>query len=256
MQAAVISQHPYFPEDASIPDFVSNDKSLTDIVLPFAGTITCILAASAILSKRINPSLSLTDLGQVCWFVLSECQDYRISNSAIVGLLSYLILNYERVANSNELFAQLWKEYSLSDSRYLTANTFVISIETITVLFWGPCCIATAFCIATRHNLRYPLSIIVCMAHLYGVVLYYATSFADMEIKGVAHSRPEFLYFWVYFVGMNLPWAIVPSARENEAILWASIKKICWALDLADRADSHLKSSDLQYSTNAAKKIQ
>ncbi|KAL5888741.1 hypothetical protein ACKVWC_003999 [Pyricularia oryzae] len=89
------------------------------------------------------------------------------------------------------------------------------------------------------------------MAHLYGVVLYYATSFADMEIKGVAHSRPEFLYFWVYFVGMNLPWAIVPSA-----ILWASIKKICWALDLADRADSHLKSSDLQYSTNAAKKIQ
>lgn len=88
MQAAVISQHPYFPEDASIPDFVSNDKSLTDIVLPFAGTITCILAASAILSKRINPSLSLTDLGQVCWFVLSECQDYRISNSAIVGLLS------------------------------------------------------------------------------------------------------------------------------------------------------------------------
>ncbi|KAH8837199.1 hypothetical protein MCOR27_011380 [Pyricularia oryzae] len=243
MQAAVISQHPYFPEDASIPDFVSNDKSLTDIVLPFAGTITCILAASAILSKRINPSLSLTDLGQVCWFVLSGYLHLFFEG--------YLILNYERVANSNELFAQLWKEYSLSDSRYLTANTFVISIETITVLFWGPCCIATAFCIATRHNLRYPLSIIVCMAHLYGVVLYYATSFADMEIKGVAHSRPEFLYFWVYFVGMNLPWAIVPSA-----ILWASIKKICWALDLADRADSHLKSSDLQYSTNAAKKIQ
>ncbi|TLD12282.1 uncharacterized protein PgNI_04544 [Pyricularia grisea] len=205
MQAAVISQHPYFPEDAYIPDFVPNDKSLTDLVLPFAGTITCVLAASVILSKRINPG--------------------------------YLILNYERVASSNELFAQLWKEYSLSDSRYLTANTFVISIETITVLFWGPCCIATAFCITTRRNLRYPLSIIVCMAHLYGVTLYYATSFADMQMKGVAHSRPEFLYFWVYFVGMNLPWAIVPLARNHEVILGASIRKICWALDLADRTD-------------------
>ncbi|KAI6375749.1 hypothetical protein MCOR25_002909 [Pyricularia grisea] len=224
MQAAVISQHPYFPEDAYIPDFVPNDKSLTDLVLPFAGTITCVLAASVILSKRINPGICLTDLCQICWFVLSGYLH--------VFFEGYLILNYERVASSNELFAQLWKEYSLSDSRYLTANTFVISIETITVLFWGPCCIATAFCITTRRNLRYPLSIIVCMAHLYGVTLYYATSFADMQMKGVAHSRPEFLYFWVYFVGMNLPWAIVPLV-----ILGASIRKICWALDLADRTD-------------------
>ncbi|TLS27953.1 hypothetical protein PpBr36_00536 [Pyricularia pennisetigena] len=159
MQSTVINQHPYFPEDASIPDFVPNDKSLTDIVLPFSGTITCVLAASVILSKRYNPGLGLTDLGQICWFVLS-----------------YLVLNYERVASSNELYAQLWKEYSLSDSRYLTASTFVITIETITVL---------------------PI---------------------------------------------------------HEAILGASIRKICWALDVAERTDQ--SSLDPQSSTQADKKIQ
>lgn len=30
------------------------------------------------------------------------------------------------------LFAQLWKEYTLSDSRYLTHDIFTVSVETIT----------------------------------------------------------------------------------------------------------------------------
>ena len=37
----------------------------------------------------------------------------------------------------------------------------------------------------------------VCMGHLYGVVLYYATSTAEQHFRGVEHYRPEVLYFWV-----------------------------------------------------------
>lgn len=33
-----------------------------------------------------------------------------------------------------DLFGQLWKEYSLSDSRYLTSDPFVLCMETITAV--------------------------------------------------------------------------------------------------------------------------
>lgn len=31
---------------------------------------------------------------------------------------------------------QLWKEYALSDSRYMTSDTLVLCMETITVVSW------------------------------------------------------------------------------------------------------------------------
>ena len=49
--------------------------------------------------------------------------------------------------------------------------------------------------------------------HLYGVALYYATSMCEFWFAGRSHSRPEPLYFWVYYVGFNLPWAVVPACE-------------------------------------------
>lgn len=52
---------------------------------------------------------------------------------------------------------------------------------------------------------------VVCVAHLYGVTLYYATNWAE----GVSYSRPEFLYYWVYYAGFNAPWVFVPGGRSS-----------------------------------------
>ncbi|KAG5947122.1 hypothetical protein E4U53_006465, partial [Claviceps sorghi] len=52
--------------------------------------------------------------------------------------------------------------------------------------------------------------VIVCTAHLYGVALYYGTNWGDYRASGVSYSRPEVLYYWVYYVGMNVPWAVMP----------------------------------------------
>ncbi|MBE3045925.1 hypothetical protein IMZ48_25960 [Candidatus Bathyarchaeota archaeon] len=46
----------------------------------------------------------------------------------------YFVLNHSSMAGQQTLFAQLWKEYALSDSRYLTSDPFMISVETITVV--------------------------------------------------------------------------------------------------------------------------
>lgn len=35
---------------------------------------------------------------------------------------------------AQDIFGQLWKEYAKSDSRYLVSDSFVVSIETITVV--------------------------------------------------------------------------------------------------------------------------
>lgn len=46
----------------------------------------------------------------------------------------YYIYHRHSIAGMNTLFAQLWKEYTLSDSRYLTLDVFTVCVETITVV--------------------------------------------------------------------------------------------------------------------------
>lgn len=61
----------------------------------------------------------------------------------------------------------------------------------------------------------------MCTAHLYGVALYYLTNWNEWSIGGVQCSRPEFLYFWVYYVGFNLPWAVVPLGESSSCVCFS-----------------------------------
>lgn len=60
-----------------------------------------------------------------------------VSNPSHIG---YYILHRTSISGKNTLFAQLWKEYTLSDSRYLTSDIFTVCVETITVVrpFFSP----------------------------------------------------------------------------------------------------------------------
>lgn len=46
----------------------------------------------------------------------------------------YFLYRHATLAGSQDLFAQLWKEYALSDSRYLTSDPFMLCVEAITVV--------------------------------------------------------------------------------------------------------------------------
>lgn len=48
--------------------------------------------------------------------------------------LGYYALNQARMGELQTLFGQLWKEYALSDSRYLTQNAFVLCMESLTAV--------------------------------------------------------------------------------------------------------------------------
>lgn len=143
----------------------------------------------------------------------------------------------------------MWKEYALSDSRYLTSDPFMICVEAITVVsgpcaypnpillgqdpkqstqtVWGPLSFATAISIARTGSLRHPLQIIVSVGHLYGVALYYATCFVEEKLNGITYSRPEAQYYWGYFLGCNMPWVIAPASESSDASAWDEKMKRC-----------------------------
>ena len=130
----------------------------------------------------------------------------------------YFAYNFRQMPSMQDLFGQLWKEYSLSDSRYQTQDAFVLCMETITAVCWGPLSFVLAGMIMTKHPLRYPLQAIVSLGQLYGDVLYYATCLFDNYILGLEYSRPEAAIFWGYFVFCNAFWIVIPL-REYLAFL-------------------------------------
>lgn len=84
---------------------------------------------------------------------------------------------------------------------------------------WGPLSLITALLTArnrpsgAEQATRHIVQCIVCVGHLYGVLLYYGTNYFAEHMRGISYSRPETLYYWVYYVGMNAPWAVVPSCE-------------------------------------------
>ncbi|KAI9897264.1 hypothetical protein N3K66_008286 [Trichothecium roseum] len=161
--------------------------------------------AAAVSAHRLaarNPRLGAGDRFSASWF-------------ALCGFLhccfeGYFLLSRATLASSGGLFSQLWKEYALSDSRYLTGDVFTLCVEAITVTVWGPLSLAAAASVVLGSPRRHFLQVVVSTAHLYGVALYYATNEVAAAATATSYSRPEPLYYWVYYVGFNAPWAVVP----------------------------------------------
>lgn len=62
------------------------------------------------------------------------------------------------------------------------------------------------------------------MSHLYGDMLYYATSLFDEYVHGRPYSRPEPYYFWLYYFLMNFIWIVVPACMPY------SPRDVCYRL--------------------------
>ncbi|KKA28271.1 hypothetical protein TD95_001837 [Thielaviopsis punctulata] len=200
-----MSTHPYYPPDLVIPNYEPNTRSLWALASVFSSVIGVFIGAVLAASHAVNGRLSRGEKLVISWF-------------SLCGFLhcffeGYFVLFHASIAGRQSLFAQLWKEYSLSDSRYLVSDPFMVCIETVTTLLWGPLSLAAAAATALRSRLKPLLVAGVAVGHLYGVTLYYATCFAEHAFTGRSHSRPETVYFWVYYVGFNMPWVVVPAGE-------------------------------------------
>ncbi|KAI9783086.1 MAG: hypothetical protein M1839_004255 [Geoglossum umbratile] len=200
--AAAAPLHPYYPLSAEIAGYIANEHSVTKLLICFGAGVVVVFSLASLVLRRVQPGLGWGDKGTVLWFALSGFIHFFFEG--------YFVVNHTRMGPAMDLFGQLWKEYSLSDSRYLTSDPFVLCMEAITAIAWGPLSFLVAGLIMTSHPLRHPIQIIVALGQLYGDVLYYATSMFDLYYKGVSYCRPEPYYFWFYYFFMNILWIIIP----------------------------------------------
>ncbi|CAD0086102.1 unnamed protein product [Aureobasidium mustum] len=220
-------KHPYYPLDANIAGYVANESTVLSLLGSFVAGCAAIFGLTYLAVKRVNPRLPTTELMTVMWFVLCGCIHFfsRVSRPALKRLgnqteffsTGYFAYNHANMGGLQTFFGQLWKEYALSDSRYLTQNIFVFCVEAMTAVLWGPLSFLVAVLIATEHPLRHPMQAAVSLGQCYGDLLYYATSMADHFYLGIEYSRPEAYYFWGYYFGANLFWIVIPSSVKTSA---------------------------------------
>ena len=130
-------------------------------------------------------------------------------------------------------------EYAKSDSRYLTLDATVWGVEAFTAALWGPFSFASAYWMLRGDAKQYLTQFAVSFGQAYGCVLYYLTS----GFEGFPHSRPEPLYFWGYFIGLNAFWMIIPSyvMVRNAKLITAALNSSASA---KKTTDSHLHAKE------------
>ncbi|CRG83636.1 cholestenol delta-isomerase [Talaromyces islandicus] len=202
--------HPYYPLGTRIPGYVANVNSLPSLLGQFALLWAAVMGIAWLVIGRTRPSSSTADRLAFVWFCLTA--------SIHLFFEGYFVINHTSIGGDSHLFAELWKEYSLSDSRYLLSDAFLVCMEFITAVFWGPLGFFIAYSIAVQHPARYALQIVISLGQLYGDFLYYATSLFGLFHHGVEFSRPENYYFWVYYFFMNFIWVVIPTCYLKNAI--------------------------------------
>ncbi|XP_034445321.1 3-beta-hydroxysteroid-Delta(8),Delta(7)-isomerase [Hippoglossus hippoglossus] len=193
--------HPYWPRDLLIPTYVDNDRSMSEILVFLFSVSGLFLLVTWLITGRRGAAGRLGTWRRLalCWFAVCG-----FIHCAIEGWFS---LYYDIIPGDQSLLSQLWKEYSKGDSRYVIADNFTVCMETVTALLWGPSSFWAVFAFLTNKPYRYVLQLIISLGQLYGVVLYFFTEHRD----GYTHSELGHpIYFWFYFVFMNVLWFFIP----------------------------------------------
>lgn len=118
--------HPYYPIEAEVIGYLANEYDVPTLLGIFATGCTAIFAITYLLVSRIRRDIPTSELLTVMWFVLCG-----FIHTFFEGYYAY---NFRAMGGLQDIFGQLWKEYSLSDSRYLTLDPFVLCMETITAV--------------------------------------------------------------------------------------------------------------------------
>ncbi|XP_076840717.1 3-beta-hydroxysteroid-Delta(8),Delta(7)-isomerase [Brachyhypopomus gauderio] len=199
--AAETINHPYWPRNLSIPNYIPNDRSMSEILtflFSVSGLLLLVawaLTGQSVSERRLSGWRRLT----LCWFTVC---------GFIHGLIEgWFSLYYTIIPADQSLLSQLWKEYSKGDSRYVIADNFTVCMETLTACLWGPFSLWIVAAFLYNRPYRFVLQLIVSLGQLYGVVLYFYTEHRDGYIHS-EYGHP--IYFWFYFVFMNVLWVVIP----------------------------------------------
>uniref|UniRef100_A0A8C0GEB0 EBP like n=1 Tax=Chelonoidis abingdonii TaxID=106734 RepID=A0A8C0GEB0_CHEAB len=133
--------------------------------------------------------------------------------SSAEGPFVYLSL-IGTVAESDNIFASLWKEYGRADARWLYSDPTIVSLEILTVVLDGLLALILIYAIIKDKYYRHFIQITLCVCELYGG---WMTFCPDWLIGSPNLNTSNWLYLWVYLVFFNGIWVVLPGL-----LLWQS----------------------------------
>ncbi|KAF9301122.1 hypothetical protein BGZ74_007080 [Mortierella antarctica] len=206
--ATAHTPHPYYPLDLVLDHYVPNTYSMKDTLTLLFSTFGAITIGSIALSypKRHSTIKGLGNQLTFLWFVM--CGFIHLF------LEGYFSVHHATLAGDQHPLAQVWKEYSLSDSRYLSSDSFVLIMESITAFAWGPLAFFAAKTMYYNTPARHVAQLILSLGQIYGCVLYYLTTM----VEGSPHCDPHPYYYYFYFAFFNIFWIVVPTILMHNSV--------------------------------------
>ncbi|XP_077251586.1 putative 3-beta-hydroxysteroid-Delta(8),Delta(7)-isomerase [Tasmannia lanceolata] len=193
-----MADHPYVPRDLHLPDYVPISLSQSSILGVYGGFSLLVIFLTWVFSG-CSPKISKIDRILMCWWAFTG-----LTHTVVEG---YFVFSPEFYKDKSCFFlAEVWKEYSKGDSRYVARDPSVVTVEGITAVLEGLASLLAVYAIASRRPYRYILQFSVCLGQLYGCLVYFITAY----LQGDNFSTSPF-YYWAYYIGANSSWVVLPT---------------------------------------------
>ncbi|KAL8516528.1 hypothetical protein ACS0TY_014971 [Phlomoides rotata] len=208
--------HPFVPRDLKLPGYVPGFLSMSTIVGVYGITSVLVVTFMWILSGRIR-KITKVDRLLMCWWIFTG-----LTHIILEGYFAFTPEFYK--VTTPHYLAEVWKEYSKGDSRYVARSSDVVSVEGLTAAIEGPACLLVVYAIASKKSYSYVLQLAISLGQLYGTVVYFVTAVLD----GDNFATSPF-YYYAYYVFANMWWVIIPTS-----IVVRCWKKICAAVQVQE----------------------
>nr|XP_033804103.1 emopamil-binding protein-like isoform X4 [Geotrypetes seraphini] len=125
------------------------------------------------------------------------------------------------VAQSDSMFASLWKEYGKADARWLHSDPTIVSLEFLTVVLGSLLALILIHAIIKDKYYRHFIQITLCVCELYGG---WMTFCPDWLLGCPSLNTSNWLYLWVYLVFFNGIWVVVPALLLCQS--WVELRRM------------------------------
>ena len=160
----LITDHPYYPLEVEIAAYLANEWSVPLLLGVFFSLCGTVVLGTKHMVNKVHPNLPTSEKAVIWWLVICKCPADQLAQLSAMLIFErsrinpsllrrydaqpwgntmtrtklmntgYFSLNHFQMGPAQDLFGQLWKEYALSDSRYLTSDPFVLCMETVTAV--------------------------------------------------------------------------------------------------------------------------
>jgi len=224
--ASKVEGHPFYPKDLKLEGYVPNVKGHIELLVVFFGVLLLsLLGLWVIMAFRDHLKGRLGLKIKISWFFMCG-----LIHMVLEG---YFAVYHKTLKEDKSYLGEMWKEYSKGDSRYISADTFTVCMETITFAIDGPLAFIATYAFLSNSSYRYVAQLVLSVCQLYGDVLYMSIEWKDGFTHG-PYGHP--LYFWFYFMCLNTFWIIIPLVLVIES--WRELSKAQSSSDDASYSSS------------------